>query len=291
MVAKELKNAFYGTIIDEFQIEDEKMEVNLKIFENHTLQDLKELKIRSIPLNEICDINVKNSFSRINRINNKRVVSVVGEVNTDITNVKEIVSDTNKYFLPQLQKKYQDLEFVIDGEIKDSSETAKSFVKNFLVGLFLVFILLSLQFKSYIEPIVVMMAIPLAFIGVIWGHILMGTDLTMPSILGFISLSGVVVNNSILLVIFLKSNIENLGIHKASVQASKDRFRAILLTSVTTIAGLVPLLFETSLQAKILIPLAISIVFGLLASTVLVLFIVPIFYIILEDFGFVKNGS
>lgn len=289
MVARELKNAFYGTIIDEFQMGKENIEVNLKIIDNHTLQDLKELKINSIPLNEICNITITNSFSRINRINNKRVVTVVGEVDTDQTNVSEIVSDTTKYFLPSLKKKYPDLEFTIEGQMKDTKETGASFLRNFLIGLFLVFILLSLQFKSYIEPIAVMMAIPLAFIGVIWGHIIMGVDLTMPSILGFISLAGIVVNNSILLVIFLKSNIKTLGIHKASVQASKDRFRAILLTSVTTIAGLIPLLFETSLQAKILIPLAISIVFGLLASTVLVLFIVPIFYIILEDFGVVKE--
>lgn len=288
MVAHELKNAFYGTIIDEFQIDKENIEVTLKTLDNHSLQDLQELKIKSIPLNEICNITIKNSFSRINRIDSKRVVSIVGEIDTYKTNVNEIVADTQKYFLPRLQKKYPKLEFTVEGQMKDTKKTGASFLRNFLIGLFLVFILLSLQFKSYIEPIVVMMAIPLSFIGVIWGHIIMGADLTMPSILGFISLAGIVVNDSILLVIFLKSNIKALGIHKASVQASKDRFRAIMLTSITTIAGLIPLMFETSLQAKVLIPLAISIVFGLLASTILVLFIVPIFYIILEDFGFIK---
>jgi multidrug efflux pump subunit AcrB len=156
-----------------------------------------------------------------------------------------------------------------------------------LVGVIGVFILLSFQFRSYVEPLVVMVAIPLSLIGVIWGHWLMGHNLTMPSILGFISLAGVVVNDSILLVIFLKmAREQGLEASEAAARASRERFRAILITSLTTIAGLLPLMFEQSLQAQILIPLAISIIFGLSSSTVLVLLVIPCLYMILDDLGF-----
>jgi multidrug efflux pump subunit AcrB len=137
-----------------------------------------------------------------------------------------------------------------------------------------------------VEPLIVMAAIPGALIGVTWGHLLMGFPLTMPSILGFVSLAGVVVNDSILLVLFLKqSRRAGMDPTQAACQASRDRFRAIIMTSLTTMAGLIPLTFESSLQAIVLIPLALSIVFGMLTSTVLVLLVIPCLYVILDDLG------
>ncbi|WP_315982116.1 efflux RND transporter permease subunit [Aliamphritea spongicola] len=162
--------------------------------------------------------------------------------------------------------------------------------KSMLMGLAGIFILLSFQFRSYMEPVIVMINIPLALIGVIWGHWLLGLDITMPSMLGFVSLAGIVVNDSILLVEFVKRRIaEGMSVHAAAARASHDRFRAVLLTSLTTIAGMTPLLFETSLQAQILIPLTVSIVFGIASSTLLVLFVVPCCYSILEDFGLANS--
>ncbi|MFT5519553.1 MAG: HAE1 family hydrophobic/amphiphilic exporter-1, partial [Enterobacterales bacterium] len=184
---------------------------------------------------------------------------------------------------------YPDLSYSFEGEIKNAGTTQKSMMSSFIVGLLGVFILLSFQFKSYIEPLIVMVAIPLALIGVIWGHLFMGLQFTMPSMMGFVSLAGIVVNDSILLVEFVKKRVtEGLSVHDAAAKASFDRFRAVLLTSVTTIAGMTPLLFESSLQAQILIPLATSIVFGIATSTLLVLFVIPCLYAILEDFGLAK---
>jgi multidrug efflux pump subunit AcrB len=161
--------------------------------------------------------------------------------------------------------------------------------KSMLMGLVGVFILLSLQFRSYIEPVLVMANIPLAFIGVIFGHLIMGLDITMPSLLGFVSLAGIVVNDSILLVEFVKKHIQaDITPHEAAAKASSERFRAVFLTSLTTAVGLTPLLFEQSSQAQILIPLATSIVFGIISSTLLVLFVTPCLYAILEDFGVAK---
>jgi len=161
--------------------------------------------------------------------------------------------------------------------------------RGFIIGLLGIFILLSFQFRSYIEPAAVMVTIPLAIIGIVWGHVLMGLEISMPSIMGAASLAGIVVNDSILLVEFLKLRVrEGHSIPEAAKLASRERFRAILLTSLTTIAGLTPLLLEESLQAQILTPLATSIVFGLLASTVLVLLVVPAIFCVFDDFGWVK---
>ena len=163
--------------------------------------------------------------------------------------------------------------------------------RGFLIGIIGIFILLSFQFRSYLEPLVVMITIPLAAIGVVWGHLLVGIPLSMPSLVGFASLAGVVVNDSILLVTFIKKQIGmGNGIPESAREASRKRFRAVTLTSLTTIAGLLPLLAERSAQAQILIPLATSIVFGMMASTVLVLLILPALYTVFSDFGFIEKG-
>jgi multidrug efflux pump subunit AcrB len=188
--------------------------------------------------------------------------------------------------LPELQQRYPDIRIALEGQVEETETTGSSLRRGFLLGLLGIFILLSFQFRSYLEPIVVMTAIPLALIGVIWGHVLMGLELSMPSMMGFVSLAGIVVNDSILLVTFLKLRSgEGLPVPQAARQASRERFRAVLLTSLTTIAGLLPLLSEKSLQAQVLIPLVTSIVFGLLVTTLLVLLVVPALYCILDDFG------
>ena len=162
--------------------------------------------------------------------------------------------------------------------------------RSLIIGLLGIFILLSFQFRSYTEPIVVMLAIPFSLIGVIWGHIALGLPMSMLSMLGYISLAGIVVNDSILLVEFIKNGRSSgKTIVEASCNASRMRFRAILLTSVTTILGLLPLLSETSLQAQLLVPIAASIAFGMLASTILVLIGIPSFYSILGDIGLIKE--
>ena len=164
--------------------------------------------------------------------------------------------------------------------------------RGFALGLAGIFLLLALQFRSYVEPLVVMIAIPLAAIGAIWGHVVMGLDVSMPSLVGFASVAGIVVNDSILLVTFIKIRRGGgAAVAEAARMASRGRFRAVLLTSLTTIAGLLPLLFEQSLQAQVLVPLVTSLAFGLMASTVLVLVMVPVLYAILDDFGLVAAAA
>lgn len=176
--------------------------------------------------------------------------------------------------------------------LKEINTTRKSMLTSFTIGLVGIFFLLSFQFRTFTEPFIVMLAIPFSLIGVIWGHGLMGVPISMPGLLGFIALGGVAVNDSILLVIFLKNaRKRGLPAYEAAIQSSKDRFRAVLLTSTTTISGLLPLLLEKILQAQILTPLVISTVFGLMASTMLVLLAIPCMYLILNDFGIVENNG
>ena len=174
---------------------------------------------------------------------------------------------------------------------RTACRTGQSIASGLLLGSVFIYLLLSFQFRSYIEPLIVMTAIPMAMIGVVIGHLMIGFDLSLPSVMGFASLAGVVVNDSILLVEFIKRNREaGRAIDESACRAGRERFRAVLLTSVTTIAGMSPLMLETSLQAQILIPLAVSVVFGLLSSTVLVILLLPATYTILGDLGLVERA-
>ena len=196
------------------------------------------------------------------------------------------MAQMEKDFLPRLTERYPEVRISFEGEIREAETTQNSMRRDMLIGLVGIYVLLSFQFRSYTEPLIVMAAIPFAIIGVIIGHLLLGIAVSLPSLLGFVSLAGIVVNDSILLVLFLKARQrEGKGLMTSAAQASRQRFRAILITSCTTIAGLLPLLFERSLQAQILIPLAVSIVFGLLASTVLVLLVIPCLYVMLAELG------
>ncbi len=163
---------------------------------------------------------------------------------------------------------------------------------NVYIGLFGVFLILSFQFCSYIQPIAVMLSIPLGFIGVVWGHLFLGLELSMPSLVGLATLMGVVVNDSILLVTFIKTNWQkNITILTAVRQAALERFCAVFLTSLTTIVGLLPLPMETSTQAQLLMPIVASLTFGLLTATMLSLFLIPSCFVVFEDMGWIKPSD
>ncbi len=246
-------------------------------------------KGESIPLSSVANITEKREYARIAHYNHKRTVTIFGDVNAEIANTSEIIADTEKKFLTTLQKRYPEITFSLKGEVESGTETKVSILTGFGLGALGVFLLLSLVFRNYREPAMVMLNIPLALIGAIWGHLIMGLDFTLPSMIGFVSLAGIVVNDSILLVVFIKHHVEEgLAFHDAATEAVYDRFRAILLTSSTTVAGMAPLLFETSTQALVLVPLVTSIVFGMLTSTLLIMFVLPAMYGIMEDIGFVK---
>lgn len=296
LLSLQMRAAYQGIKVSDIYRGHEAYEINVKLDSKpkSALRDFENLTViskqgKTIPLAAIARINEAREFSRIIRINHQRTITISGDIDSELTNTNVVLNDTKKRFLPQLQKKYPGLVFSLEGEVKNSRETNTSVLSGFIAGIAGVFLLLSLIFRNYREPLIVLINIPLALIGVIWGHMLMGLDLTLPSMIGFVSLAGIVVNDSILLVEYVKiRSREGMQLHDAAGQAVRDRFRAIFLTSITTIAGMFPLLLETSLQAQVLVPLVASVVFGMIASTFLTLLVLPASYTILEDMGFVE---
>jgi multidrug efflux pump subunit AcrB len=285
-ISDQLKGAFNGITADEVQVGGESFEVDVRLAgaDRNSLGDLELFTIETpsghrVPLGSVADILSDRTYTRINRVDRLATVTVTGDVLLGEANANEVVGDTQAVFVPRLLAAYPGLDVSTEGQNAEGAKTQ--------AGLIFVFILLSFQFRSYTEPVVVMVLIPFALIGAVWGHLLMGIDFALPSMLGFISLAGIVVNDSILLVHFIKNehtpDLETVA--DIAPLGAKARFRAILLTSVTTIAGMLPLLFETSPQAQVLIPLVTSISFGLIGTTLMIVFVVPAFYTILDDFG------
>lgn len=298
LIARQLRTAFHGQEAQEIQVGTESYEIDVRLTreDRNSLADLEYFHVTTpnggqVPLRSVAELQLGRGVARIARVDSVRTVTVQADVDARIANANAIVQDTVRQFLPGLLKQHPDLDYTIEGSVKEGGITGASLRKAMLIGVFAIFVLLSFQFRSYLEPFVVITAIPLAFIGVIWGHLLMGLELSMPSIMGFVSLAGVVVNDSILLVDFLKRRMrEGMPTPKAAATASRQRFRAVLLTSLTTIVGLIPLLLERSLQAQVLIPLACSLVFGMLTSTFLVLSVVPALYTVLDDLGLTESA-
>ena len=292
-VANQLRAAFQGITADELQIGSEAYEIDVRLSreEQDSIEDIDYFSFtlrdgKQIPIDAVANIEWGRGWSRIARVDGQRTVTVRGDSNTQVVSGSTLVNKFRNDYAPEIQEKYPSVSFDFEGESAEGRRTANSMLVAMSIGLVGVFVLLSFQFGSYLEPFIVMMAIPLSLIGVFIGHWIMGIDLSLPSMLGFVSLSGIVVNDSILLVTFLKKRIgEGADVYESAGIASRQRFRAILLTSATTVAGLLPLIFETSQQAQVLIPLAVSIAFGIMASTVLVLVVIPCSYAILADFG------
>nr|WP_086940882.1 efflux RND transporter permease subunit [Thaumasiovibrio occultus] len=297
MVAAQLRAAYYGQTADEIQVgpENIKLEVMLNKSQAGDLQQLANFPVimpdgSALPLSTIASLDYQRNYVRIQRIDGLRTITVTADLDQSVVSAAEILRHFNATEKADMLTRYPGLRFVVEGAAKDTAETGQSMATGFAMGIFGVFVILSFQFRSYLEPFVVMLAIPLALIGVIWGHFLLGYPLSMPSMMGFVSLAGVVVNDSILLVQYIRHHLdEDEPMAQAVVQASRERFRAVFLTSLTTAAGLLPLMLETSLQAQVIKPLVISIVFGIFASTLLVLFMIPAAYTILNDFGLVKR--
>ncbi|PRP90144.1 putative efflux pump membrane transporter TtgB [Enhygromyxa salina] len=298
-VASQIKAALAGVSVENLLERGEEFEVFVELERNHrdTIADLEILPIRLqdgtwVPLGSIALIDQSRSYGTVKRREGARTVTVSGALDREQVNLAALMAEFSDTGLAEISAEYSDLEFSIGGEIEDSATTLGSMAQGALLGMLAIFAVLSLQLRTYIEPMLVMLAIPFAFVGVVAGSMLIGAPLSSQSILGFVSLAGIVVNDSILLMLFIKrARAGGMSVIAAATKASRERFRAVLLTSATTIAGLVPLMFETSRQAQMLIPVATSIVFGLAASTVLVLVLLPAAYVLLADLGLLGAGA
>ena len=291
-VAGQLRAAFLGTRLAEIRRGDLAwdLEVRLSDTDRATRADLGAFEIAlpagdTVPLASIATITGARGWSGITRRNGARTLTVSADVDGRVGNADAITAQMTGGFLPDLVADTPRLGFEVGGQAANSDETVASILRGFLIGLVGVYIVLSFQFRSYVEPLIVMVTIPLAFLGVIWGHALMGYNISMPSLVGAASLAGIVVNNAILLVGVIKARrAEGFSATDAASEAVRARIRPIFVSVSTTIMGMAPMLLETSTQAQTLKPLVISVVFGLLVATVLILLVLPAFYALLDDF-------
>ncbi|MBI2477091.1 MAG: efflux RND transporter permease subunit, partial [Planctomycetia bacterium] len=194
-------------------------------------------------------------------------------------NSRENVAKFRAEFVPKLAADFPNVHIRWEGQAEQSTDSMRSLFFGFLVALLAMFVLLTMEFRSYFQPLVVLAIIPFGVVGALWGHALLGLPLTMFSLFGLVALAGVVVNDSIVLIDFINHEIKaGTNFHDAVIFAGARRFRPVVLTSLTTVAGLTPIILETSFQAQVLIPMAASLCFGLMLSTVLVLFQVPVVF-------------
>jgi len=291
-LARQIRDLFYGIEAFSQQQGNNAVAINIKLPEDerNSIYSLNGLIIRTpsggeIPLEQAAQFKHGTSYTNINRIDRKRIISVTGDIDLGITSVDNIVSSLDKYDLPELMEKYTGLNYVYAGEKKESKEAMSTLITGFLVALLLMYCLIAIPFKSYIQSTVVLLAIPFGFVGALFGHLIMGYNLSLMSMFGIVALSGVVINDSLVLVHKANDLRDNTGLPliEAVQQAGIRRFRPIILTSLTTFFGLSPMIFETSIQARFLIPMALSLGFGVLFATMVTLLLVPAFYIIEVD--------
>ncbi|MBS9405521.1 efflux RND transporter permease subunit [Halomonas sp. TRM85114] len=297
-VASQLRAGLLGEIADTQRIGEQEIEVLVRQAEadRDSLDDLADQTLvlpdgSRVPLSVVTDVAERRDWARITRIDGRRTVTVEANVDARRASGQAIVDDLiGSGWLADFEEHHPQVAVSFEGQVASSAETGGSIARGLLIGLVGIFVILSFQFRSYVEPLIVMLSIPLAFIGAIWGHVIMGYYLSMPSLIGAASLAGIVVNNAILLIHFIKTHRERgLDAVAAAGQACRDRLRAILISTTTTIAGLAPLLAETSSQADAIKPLVIAVVFGLLSATLLVLLVIPALYVLFDDWGWTRE--
>ncbi len=281
-VARQLRAAFDGYLAQIFNEGDEEIEVRVMLpdRERHRLAALDEFRLflpngHSVPLDSVVQFKERRGFKALRHADGRLAVSVFADVDKKVTNNNAVRARLADSVLPALVKRY-DIHWEFTGRAEDRAETMTDMKRGALFALAMIYVVLAWVFGSYSWPLVVMAIIPFGIVGALLGHWAMGITPTILSMFGLFALSGIAVNDSIILVVFYKQlRAQGMGLREALVEASCQRLRAVLLTSLTTIAGLLPLLFETSLQAQFLIPMAASISFGLAFTTFLVLFLVP----------------
>lgn len=296
-VSTQLRAAFLGAALTEVRTGAIAHDVELILThdDRDQLADLAEFTFlladgRTVPFDTVVRVTEARGWGTIIHVDGLRSATVVADVDPRLGNADAITADLRAQFLPSLTAEVPGLRISVEGQAANLAETSGSILNGFMIGLLGIYLVLSFQFRSYAEPVIVMLTIPLALLGVVWGHWAMGYDISMPSLMGAASLAGIVVNNAILLVEVIKARrADGFALADAAGAAVRARFRPILITVTTTVIGMVPLLAEASLQAQVLKPLVVSLVFGMLASTLLVLLVLPAFYAILDDLGLARK--
>ncbi|MFQ5736475.1 MAG: efflux RND transporter permease subunit [Thermodesulfobacteriota bacterium] len=302
-LGRQVRGAFYGAEAMRFQRGKNELKVMVRYPEDErkSIGDLERMRIRTpgggeVPFAQAAYVEEGRGYSAINRTDRKRVINITASVDSKTANAEEILAEMKGTVLRGLSSDYPGLTFDLEGEEKERRESMGSMKRGFAMALFAIFAMLAIPFRSYSQPLIIMAAIPFGIVGAILGHLIMGYNLSILSLFGLVALSGVLVNDSLLLIDYINTKREEgLDAHRCVLEAGRRRFRPILLTSLTTAFGLLPIILETSVQAQFLIPMAISLGFGILFATAITLILTPSLYLILEDirglFGLAPSHS
>ncbi|OXU15918.1 efflux RND transporter permease subunit [Sedimentisphaera salicampi] len=290
-IAIQARQGFYGDEVQRIQRQKDEVRIMLRYpYEKRTtLRDIKNVMIktpdsRQIPFETAVNIEYGRGYSQINRSNRQRTITVSADVDPLEANSQEINNYIFSTILPNMKRDYPKLTYDVEGEQKSMNESMSSLGNGFIYAFFGIYALIAVQFRSYIQPVIVMSAIPFGIIGAVAGHLLMGFDLSLMSTFGIVALTGIVVNDSLILIDLINRERKNgLSLYQAVIDSAVSRLRPILLTTLTTFFGLVPMILEQSLQAQFLIPMAVSLAFGVLFATCITLILVPSLYMIIED--------
>ena len=290
-LARQVRQGFYGDEAQRIQRgrDDVRVMVRYPKEERKSLADVENMRIRlpggaEIPFKTVADVEYGRGYSTIKRVDRKRVVSVSADVDEVVASAGKINRELNSKVLPELMRKYPGLQFRFAGEQRERNESLGSLKINFVIAMLAIYGLLAVQFRSYSQPAIVMSAIPFGLVGATIGHLLMGFNLSILSLFGVVALSGVVVNDSLIMIDLInRERRSGIGLAQILCDCATRRFRPIMLTTLTTFCGLLPMILEKSLQARFLVPMAISLAFGVLFATCITLLLVPSLYMILED--------
>ncbi len=290
-LAKQVREAFYGLEVQRLQRgpDDVRVMVRYPASQRRSLGDLETMMIRTrqgdeVPFNSVANIVQGRGYSAINRVDGLRVVDVQADVNRDIIAPEKVLDAVQQTLLPELRQTLPSVQFHLAGEAEERMTSLAALLRNCLIALIVMYSLLAIPLKSYLQPLLIMSVIPFGLIGAILGHYVMGLDLIIFSLLGIVAMAGVVVNSSLVLVDYInRRRREGIALWQAAAEAGEARFRPIVLTSITTFVGLIPLIFNHSLSTYMFVPLAVSLAFGVLVATVITLLLVPAMYLILED--------
>ncbi|MBN1558143.1 MAG: efflux RND transporter permease subunit [Lentisphaerae bacterium] len=290
-LARQIRHAFYGAEVKRQQRGQDEVKLYVRLPESQRLRedDVEKLILRTpgggeIPLAEAASVARGRAYEQIRRVEGKRVISVTADVDEKRANANEVIGVLRETVLPGLKADHPNLTYNFEGEQRTQRESIGGLQSGFLVALLALFALLAIPFRSYVQALIIMVAIPFGMIGALLGHILMGYDLSFVSLMGVVALAGVVINDNILLIDTANMyRREGMAVRDAIARAPARRLRPVLLTSMTTFLGLAPMIFETSIQARFMIPMALSLGFGILFSTLITLVLVPSLYLIVED--------
>jgi len=291
-VGRQVRQAFYGEEAQRIQRGKNEIKVMVRYPEEDrtSIDNLESMRIRNnngdeIPFSSVATASFGKAYSSIIRENGIRVVTVSADADSSIVEPRRVIADITENFIPEMKDRFPQLEFDLEGSSSETVKLVQELTNASIAALFLIYILIAIPLKSYLQPLIIMSVIPFGLIGAVIGHIVLNEAISMFSLFGLVALAGVVVNDSIIMVDFInKARQEGMDIIQAVVNSGTQRFRAIILTSLTTAIGLMPIMTETSTQAQFVIPMAISIAFGIVFATVITLFLVPCLYVLQDDF-------